>query len=147
MGDFDYLAPHLPPLRLIRMDYRGRGQSDWTGPATYTVPQEAADAIALLDHLEIPQAAILGTSRGGLIGMLIAATAHVAPALEILDTRIQRTDPVTGKTRIITDTISDEPDWLCAMRGTRRRLIATPADLKCCRAGRRRCRRGACTCR
>jgi pimeloyl-ACP methyl ester carboxylesterase len=32
MADFDYLAPHLPPLRLIRMDYRGRGKSDWTAP-------------------------------------------------------------------------------------------------------------------
>ena len=31
MADFDYLAPHLPPLRLIRMDQRGRGESDWTG--------------------------------------------------------------------------------------------------------------------
>ena len=75
MGDFDYLAPHLPPLRLIRMDYRGRGQSAWTGPATYTIPTEAADAIALLDHLGIARAAILGTSRGGLIGMVLAATA------------------------------------------------------------------------
>ena len=48
MDDFDYLAPHLPDLRLIRMDYRGRGQSDHTGAATYTVPQEAKDALALL---------------------------------------------------------------------------------------------------
>jgi len=38
---------------------------------------------------------------------VVAATAHVAPALEILDTRILRSDPVTGKARIITDTISD----------------------------------------
>lgn len=38
---------------------------------------------------------------------VIAATAHVAPALEILDTRIRRSDPATGKTRIITDTVSD----------------------------------------
>lgn len=53
MGDFDYLRPHLPPLRLIRMDYRGRGASDWTGAATYTVPQEAQDALALLDHLGV----------------------------------------------------------------------------------------------
>lgn len=75
MGDFDYLAPHLPHVRLIRMDYRGRGQSQWTGAATYTIPQEAADAIALLDHLQIPQAAVLGTSRGGLIGMFLAAAA------------------------------------------------------------------------
>jgi pimeloyl-ACP methyl ester carboxylesterase len=75
MGDFDYLRPHLPPLRLIRMDYRGRGASDWTGAATYTVPQEAQDALALLDHLGVGRAAILGTSRGGLIGMLLAALA------------------------------------------------------------------------
>lgn len=74
-GDFDYLRPHLPPLRLIRMDYRGRGQSDWTGEATYTVGHEAADALALLDHLGIDSAAILGTSRGGIIGMVLSATA------------------------------------------------------------------------
>jgi len=76
--DFDHVAPHLPsmmPVRLIRMDYRGRGQSDWADPSTYTIPQEAEDALALLDHLDLKQAAILGTSRGGLIAMLIAATA------------------------------------------------------------------------
>ncbi len=72
-ADFDYLAPHLPPCRLIRMDYRGRGASDFTGPATYTVPQEARDAIALLDHLGVAKTAILGTSRGGLIAMVLAA--------------------------------------------------------------------------
>lgn len=75
MGDFDYLRPHLPPLRLIRMDYRGRGQSQWTGAATYTVPHEAQDALALLDHLGIDRAAILGTSRGGLIALVLAAIA------------------------------------------------------------------------
>jgi pimeloyl-ACP methyl ester carboxylesterase len=75
MADFDYLAPHLPPLRLIRMDYRGRGDSAWTGAATYTVAQEAADVLALLDHLALAQVAILGTSRGGLIAMVLAAMA------------------------------------------------------------------------
>lgn len=38
---------------------------------------------------------------------VIAATEHVAPSLEILDTRILRVDPETGQARIITDTISD----------------------------------------
>lgn len=76
MADFDYVAPHLPDIRLIRMDYRGRGQSGWTGQETYTVPHEARDAIELLDHLGIGKAAILGTSRGGLIGLFLAATAH-----------------------------------------------------------------------
>jgi len=76
MADFDYLKPHLPPLRLIRMDYRGRGASDWTGAATYTVEQEGKDALALMDHLGVAKAAILGTSRGGLIGMVLGAVAR-----------------------------------------------------------------------
>lgn len=38
---------------------------------------------------------------------VLAATQAVAPALEILDTRILRADPQTGKARIITDTVSD----------------------------------------
>jgi pimeloyl-ACP methyl ester carboxylesterase len=76
MADFDYLVPHLPPLRLIRMDYRGRGASDWTGAATYTVEQEGRDALRLLDHLGVDRAVILGTSRGGLIGMVLGAVAR-----------------------------------------------------------------------
>jgi pimeloyl-ACP methyl ester carboxylesterase len=75
-ADFDFVAPYLTGVRLIRMDYRGRGRSDWTGPATYAVLREAQDAVDLLDHLGVARAAILGTSRGGLIGMLLAATAR-----------------------------------------------------------------------
>jgi pimeloyl-ACP methyl ester carboxylesterase len=74
--DFDYMARLMPPdVRLLRLDSRGRGRSDWTGAATYTVAQEARDALALLDHLRIARAAIIGSSRGGLLGMVIAATA------------------------------------------------------------------------
>lgn len=75
MGDFDYLIPHLPQLRLIRMDYRGRGASGHSGAASYNVPRETRDAVLLLDHLGIDRAAVLGTSRGGLIGMFLAAVA------------------------------------------------------------------------
>nr|WP_239479539.1 alpha/beta hydrolase [Actibacterium sp. 188UL27-1] len=73
--DFDYLAPHLPGVRMICMDYRGRGGSEWSGADTYKVPIEARDAIELLDHLELDQVPVLGTSRGGIIGMLLAAMA------------------------------------------------------------------------
>ncbi len=72
--DFDHVAPHLN-CRLIRLDYRGRGHSDWADPKTYTIPTEAQDTLALMDHLGLEQAAILGTSRGGLIAMVLAATA------------------------------------------------------------------------
>jgi len=74
--DFDFMAPHLPDIRLIRLDYRGRGQSDWApDPLSYTVPREARDVLELLDHLGLKQVAVIGTSRGGLIAMVLAAMA------------------------------------------------------------------------
>lgn len=69
--DFDYLARHLPGVRLIRLDSRGRGESQWTGAATYNLLQETRDALALLDHLGLPRVAVIGSSRGGLIGMMM----------------------------------------------------------------------------
>ncbi|KNG92625.1 alpha/beta fold hydrolase [Pseudaestuariivita atlantica] len=72
--DFDYVAPHLTDVRLIRMDYRGRGRSDFGDWRDYTLQREGTDALELLDHLGIEKAAILGTSRGGLIAMGLAAT-------------------------------------------------------------------------
>ncbi|MCG7573344.1 alpha/beta hydrolase [Phaeobacter sp. CNT1-3] len=75
--DFDHVAPQiLQGHRIIRMDYRGRGQSDYAEDfATYSLPREAQDALELLDHLGIKQIGLLGTSRGGLIAMGLAATA------------------------------------------------------------------------
>lgn len=75
--DFAGLAQHLGErYRVLRLDPRGRGMSAWAADpvAEYTVPVEAGDALALLDHLVIERAAIIGTSRGGLMGMTIAAT-------------------------------------------------------------------------
>ncbi|MEO0387524.1 MAG: alpha/beta hydrolase [Pseudomonadota bacterium] len=75
--DFDAIAAHLAPrYRVLRLDSRGRGRSDWApNPVeSYQVPVEAADAAALLDHLGLSQVAVLGTSRGGFLGMVLAAT-------------------------------------------------------------------------
>ncbi len=74
-SDFDYVLPHLASVWTIRMDYRGRGASDWGDPATYSIARESRDTIELMDHLRIDRAAILGTSRGGLIAMTLAFTA------------------------------------------------------------------------
>ena len=74
-ADFSYLAPHLPGVRLIRMDYRGRGQSEYAShPMTYNILREGEDAIELLDHLGLAKATVIGTSRGGLISMALSAT-------------------------------------------------------------------------
>jgi pimeloyl-ACP methyl ester carboxylesterase len=74
-SDFDYVAPYLDGVRLIRLDYRGRGKSGWAKDwSTYSIPVEARDVLELMDALALEQVAILGTSRGGLIAMALAAT-------------------------------------------------------------------------
>ncbi|MFQ6546319.1 alpha/beta fold hydrolase [Aestuariibius sp. 2305UL40-4] len=76
MADFGPVVDRFASqARIIRMDYRGRGASDHADPETYSLMQEGQDALALLDRLGVDRAAILGTSRGGLIAMLLAATA------------------------------------------------------------------------
>lgn len=92
-ADFDYVTPHLTGNRLIKMDYRGRGQSDFDPTwANYNLQVEGRDVMELLAHLGLQQTAILGTSRGGLIAMGLAAVAKdvllgvalndIGPALE-----------------------------------------------------------------
>ncbi|MBO9448753.1 alpha/beta hydrolase [Tropicibacter sp. R16_0] len=73
--DFSHLAPHVTDLRMITMDYRGRGQSEYDPDyMNYNVMREGQDAIELLDHLGLERVTLLGTSRGGLIAMTLAAT-------------------------------------------------------------------------
>ena len=76
-SDFDDFASTLPTgIRLIRPDYRGRGQSDHDPIySNYAIPVETRDVVELLDHLCIDKAVFVGTSRGGLISMVLAATA------------------------------------------------------------------------
>lgn len=77
MDDFEPVLDRFSDrARIIRMDFRGRGASDYApDPMSYSVPQEAQDVLALLDHLGLEKVAILGTSRGGLVAMMLAATA------------------------------------------------------------------------
>ena len=80
--DFDVLARHLidaspHPLRVVCPDVVGRGRSDWlTDPMGYQVPQYAGDMVALLHALHaktpIERLDYVGTSMGGLIGMVLA---------------------------------------------------------------------------
>jgi pimeloyl-ACP methyl ester carboxylesterase len=57
--------------RCVAIDNRGAGRSEVT-EAGYTIPQMAADAAALLDHLGIGRAHLCGQSMGALIAQEIA---------------------------------------------------------------------------
>ncbi|MDF1668790.1 MAG: alpha/beta hydrolase [Roseovarius sp.] len=75
IADFTYLVPHLPDHRVIRMDYRGRGQSEYAEDyMSYNILREGQDAIELMDHLGVDQVTLIGTSRGGLIAMALSTT-------------------------------------------------------------------------
>jgi pimeloyl-ACP methyl ester carboxylesterase len=76
-ADFDELAAALNGRhRLVRLTLRGRGASDRDpNPVNYNVGVEARDIVELLDHLGLARVTVVGTSRGGLIAMVLAATA------------------------------------------------------------------------
>ena len=75
MADFTFLLAHLAGYRVIRMDYRGRGQSDHPEDfMSYNIAREGRDAVELLDHLGLTRVPLIGTSRGGLIAMLLSVT-------------------------------------------------------------------------
>jgi pimeloyl-ACP methyl ester carboxylesterase len=78
--DFDVLAQTLEPhCRVLCPDIVGRGQSDWLArKEDYAYPQYLHDMVALLaratEHLPADaRVDWVGTSMGGLIGMLVAS--------------------------------------------------------------------------
>jgi pimeloyl-ACP methyl ester carboxylesterase len=74
--DFEFIAAHLAgSRRVIVTDLRGRGKSAYAkDPRHYTVAIEAADMFRLMGDAGMREVIVLGTSRGGIVAMTIAAT-------------------------------------------------------------------------
>lgn len=58
--------------RIIAVDLRGRGRSGRADVRSYVPAVELQDVLRILDHLKVDRVALIGTSRGGLVGMLMA---------------------------------------------------------------------------
>jgi pimeloyl-ACP methyl ester carboxylesterase len=81
------LSRHAGASRTVyTVDYRGRGFSefdpDWKN---YTVPIEMLDALDFMTLVGLENAAVVGTSRGGLIAMLMAAMQPTAIGAVVLN--------------------------------------------------------------
>jgi pimeloyl-ACP methyl ester carboxylesterase len=89
-ADFDALAPTLADAaglkrQVIAIDSRGRGLSDYdSNPENYNVVVELADVVTVLTTLKIGPAIFIGSSRGGILTMLLGATRPEAIAGVVL---------------------------------------------------------------
>lgn len=104
-SDFDFFADAMRAAgvtrRIIRLDARGRGASDFDPNfSNYNIMIETGDAVALLDHLGVGKAIIIGSSRGGFQAMVMAATAPHRLAGAVLNDVGPELDP-RGLTKIM----------------------------------------------
>lgn len=90
--DFDVLAQALcraathigKDIRVVCPDVVGRGKSDWLkDPMGYQIPHYAADMLALLAQLNASTLDWVGTSMGGLIGMVVAGAPEAPPFAKV----------------------------------------------------------------
>jgi pimeloyl-ACP methyl ester carboxylesterase len=82
-----FLATHRHrPRRVVAFDYRGRGRSAWDANAAgYNPLTEMADVFAGMIAAGIPRAVVVGTSRGGIIGMLMGVERPAAVSALVLN--------------------------------------------------------------
>jgi pimeloyl-ACP methyl ester carboxylesterase len=120
--DFDALAPALASQggQIAAVNFRGRGESGYSkNPMSYVPLIYAQDMVALLDSLGCQRCAIIGTSLGGLVAMLLAASLPGRIAGAVLNDVGPELE-AAGLARIRTNVggLSSQPTWLHAARQT-----------------------------
>jgi pimeloyl-ACP methyl ester carboxylesterase len=133
--DFDRLAAVLAAQgRVICPDMPGRGESDWLDAAdSYVYPTYLGAAAALLGRLDVAEVDWVGTSMGGIMGMMLAALPG-NPIRRLVLNDIGPFIPATGLGRLGTY-VGADPSFadLAALEADLRRIAATfgplaPAD-------------------
>jgi pimeloyl-ACP methyl ester carboxylesterase len=100
--DFEELALHLASkYRVLCADLRGRGLSEYAkDPMTYVPPVYVRDMAALIGAARVGQVALIGTSLGGIISMVMAGVMPAKILGVVLNDIGPELDPA-GLTRIV----------------------------------------------
>lgn len=109
--DFDYLASTLEKdYRVICPDFPGRGQSDWlTDKNSYDYPYYLQAFTALIARLNCQEIDWVGTSMGGLTGMLIASLPN-SPLRKLILNDVGPEIPATALASIA-EYVGDQPEF------------------------------------
>jgi len=71
---WDFFARNVcGTYRVLAMDMRGHGDSDWAGESNYTTEHYTADVGALIQHLDLRNVILLGGSTGGRVALVTGA--------------------------------------------------------------------------
>lgn len=94
-GWWEPILPWLAPgWRVVAMDLRGHGESEWAEPPRYRLVDYVADAVAVLDELAPGPVPLVGHSMGGRVAVQLAAMhPDRVSAIALLDTRLDPVDP------------------------------------------------------
>ncbi|MEP9401516.1 alpha/beta hydrolase [Sphingomonas sp. VNH70] len=117
--DWEDVAERLAgEWRLIVPEMRGRGESGYArDPMTYVPLVYLQDVEALLNHLDLKQVVAFGTSLGGILTMLLAATDRDRIAAALLNDVGPELDPAgLGRIRGYVGKQVSHPTWMHAAR-------------------------------
>ena len=129
--DFGALANRLAgQWRLICVELRGRGESAYAkDPMTYVPLTYLQDLEALIDELKLTRFVAFGTSLGGLLTMLLAATGSDRIAGAILNDIGPVVEPAgLARIRTYVGKQANWPTWLHAARGIQQGNFAVYPD-------------------
>jgi pimeloyl-ACP methyl ester carboxylesterase len=80
------VATSLAPRRLLAVDLRGHGDSQWSAHGAYATDDHASDLTSLLESLEVGPVHLVGLSWGGLVALRVAASSpQLVKTLAVVD--------------------------------------------------------------
>ena len=119
IGGITSLLSLAREYRVIALDSRGHGDSDWVKPPAYEIHDYVEDIAALVSQLQLPPFLLVGHSLGGLIAMTYAIThGETLSALVIVDMgpRSRQSRRMQLLSRVPTPIFSGEADLVRRFR-------------------------------